>query len=180
MAKKKKRKHASRPAPRSTYRNATPSGAGKAKQETPLARIGYTVAGAGAAALAVTMFEHEKWEPKKVAGVLGLGGAALAWRSSNEAAKAIGLGVSSAAGAQLALLVMSDHEKKLADAAASNSSAQSDAATVAQTSTPAQNSLPASTTQRPANAGQALPPGALESALARAQARLALAEGDGT
>jgi hypothetical protein len=178
MAKKKKRKHASRPAPRSTYRNATPSGAGKAKQETPLARIGYTVAGAGAAALAVTMFEHEKWEPKKVAGVLGLGGAALAWRSSNEAAKAIGLGVSSAAGAQLALLVMSDHEKKLADAAAS--SAQSDAATVAQNSTPAQNSLPASTAQRPANAGQALPPGALESALARAQARLALAEGDGT
>ncbi|HEY1550177.1 MAG TPA: hypothetical protein VGG28_20255 [Kofleriaceae bacterium] len=126
----------------------------------------------------MTMFEHEKWEPKKVAGLLGLGGAALAWRTADKAMKSIGLGVTSAAGAQLALLVMNDHDKKLADAAAS--SAQSDAATVAQNSTPAQNSLPASTAQRPANAGQALPPGALESALARAQARLALAEGDGT
>jgi hypothetical protein len=178
MAKKTKRKRASRSAPRSTYRNAAPSGASKPKEETPLARIGYTVAGAGAAALAVTMFEHEKWEPKKVAGLLGLGGAALAWRTADKAMKSIGLGVTSAAGAQLALLVMNDHDKKLADAAAS--SAQSDAATVAQNSTPAQNSLPASTAQRPANAGQALPPGALESALARAQARLALAEGDGT
>jgi hypothetical protein len=178
MAKKTKRKRAARSAPRSTYRNAAPSGASKPKEETPLARIGYTVAGAGAAALAVTMFEHEKWEPKKVAGLLGLGGAALAWRTADKAMKSIGLGVTSAAGAQLALLVMNDHDKKLADAAAS--SAQSDAATVAQNSTPAQNSLPASTAQRPANAAQALPPGALESALARAQARLALAEGDGT
>jgi hypothetical protein len=177
MSKKTKRKRPARAtrASRPTYRNAAPSSAGRTKatkEETPLSRIGYTVAGAGAAALAVTMLEHEKWEPKKVAGLLGLGGAALAWKSNDKAMKSIGLGVSSAAGAQLALLVMNDHDKKLATA--NDSDAQN--STPTQSNAIAQNNV---TAQRPANSAQALPPGSLEAALARAQARLALAEGDG-
>ena len=65
----------------------------------------------------------------------------------------VGAGVMSAAGSQLALMVIDDREKKAAPAA------------------PAQAPQVA---KKPANAQNALPPGALESALARAQARLAL------
>ena len=63
----------------------------------------------------------------------------------------------SAAGSQLALMLIDDHEHKVAAAAAPPQTA--DAA------------------KKPANAGE-LPPGSLESAFERAKARLVLSAGD--
>jgi hypothetical protein len=80
-------------------------------------------------------------------------GAGLAWKGDSSTIRSVGAGVMSAAGSQLALMVIDDREKKAAPAA------------------PAQAPQ---VVKKPANAQNALPPGALESALARAQARLAL------
>ena len=148
MAKKKKgKKH--------PFRNAAPRAprAGKPEDETPLKRLAYTAGGAAGTALAGSFLAHEGWAPKTIATALSAVGAGLAWKGDSSTIRSVGAGVMSAAGSQLALMVIDDREKKAAPA------------------------VPAQAPQvvkKPANAQNALPPGALESALTRAQARLAL------
>lgn len=149
MAKKKKHKK------QHHFRNAAPRAprvAGKADEETPLKRLALTAGGAAGTALAGSFLAHEGWAPKTIATALGAVGAGLAWKGDSSTIRSVGAGVMSAAGSQLALMVMDDRDRKHAPAPVP-------AAQVA---------------KKPANAGNALPPGALESALERAQTRLAL------
>ncbi|MFT3693964.1 MAG: hypothetical protein QM831_12545 [Kofleriaceae bacterium] len=155
MKKKKKfKKHGFRnAAPKS--RNAGPIGAPRPRasrqqsQETPLTRLAWTAGGAAGAALAGSLLARQGWAPKTVATAMTAVGAGLAWKGDGERVRDLGTGVMSASGSQLALMIIDDREK------------------------------PAPATQvaikKPANAGE-LPPGALESALERAKARLSLEE----
>jgi hypothetical protein len=150
MAKKKKgKKH--------PFRNAAPRAprAPRAQhdEETPLKRLAATAGGAAGTALAGSFLAHEGWAPKTIATALAAVGAGLAWKGDAPTIRSVGAGVMSAAGSQLALMVIDDRDKKAAP--------------------PAQAPAP-QVAKKPANAGNALPPGALESALERAQARLAL------
>lgn len=147
MAKKKKHK-------KHQFRNVAPRAprTGKPEEETALKRLAYTAGGAAGTALAGSFLAHEGWAPKTIATALAAVGAGLAWKGDAPTIRSVGAGVMSAAGSQLALMVIDDREKKAAPPAA-----------------PATQ-----VTKKPSNAENALPPGALESALARAQARLAL------
>lgn len=155
--KHKKHKHKYRNAgPRSVgpIRNVTPRAprAGKQqKEETPLRRLGFTAAGAAGTALVGSFLSSQGWAPKTIAGALSAVGAGLAWRGDDPTIRSIGAGTMSAAGSQLALMMIDDRGKK-----------QAPAATAA---------------KKPANADE-LPPGALENALERARQRLALASSD--
>lgn len=153
----KKHKHKSKRPP---FRNAAPRAprANKAP-ETPLQRLAYTAGGAAGTALAGAFLLHEGWKPKTVATALAAVGAGLAWKGEEDAIRSVGAGTMSAAGAQLALMVIEDRDRK---AAAERAAA----------SAPAKTAAP-----RQAD-GNNLPPGALEAALARAQARLALSQGE--
>ncbi|MBV8758627.1 MAG: hypothetical protein JO257_15175 [Deltaproteobacteria bacterium] len=150
MAKKKKPKfkkhHLRNVAPRA------PRAAGKPQEETPMKRLAYTAAGAAGTALAGSFLAHEGWAPKTIATALAAVGGGLAWKGDAPTVRSVGAGVMSAAGSQLALMMMDDREKK---------------------SGPVVATAPAQVAKKLANAGE-LPPGALENALARAQARLAL------
>ena len=149
MAKKKKHK-------KHPFRNAAPRApraANTPEEETALKRLAYTAAGAGGTALAGSFLAHEGWAPKTIATALAAVGAGLAWKGDAPGIRSVGAGVMSAAGSQLALMVIDDREKKAA---------------------PAPTTPTVAVAKKPANAAQALPPGALESALERAQARLAL------
>ena len=117
----------------------------KEAEETPLRRLGYTAAGAAATSLVGSFLAREGWAPKTVASALGAVGAGLAWKGDGSTIRSVGAGAMSAAGSQLALMLIDDHEhdKKPTDAAA----------------------------KKPANAG-GLPPQALESAFERARERL--------
>jgi hypothetical protein len=147
MAKTKKGK-------RHPFRNAAPRAprADKPDDETPLKRLAYTAGGAAGTALAGSFLAHEGWAPKTIATALAAVGAGLAWKGDAPTIRSVGAGVMSAAGSQLALMVIDDRDKKAASAAAPTAQAG----------------------KKPANAAGALPPGALEAALERAQARLAL------
>jgi len=149
MAKKKNKKH--RP-----FRNAGPSRPRSSANadETSLTRLAYTAGGAGGVALAGAFLAHEGMSPKTIAAALGATGVALAWKAGDPAMRSVGAGAMSAAGAQLALLMIEEHDRKKADTGT----------TTADVSAPKRQSA-------------SLPPGALENALARAQARLALSEG---
>ncbi len=151
MAKNKKhKKHAFRNA--APTRNAVvraPRSVKPQTEETPLRRLAYTAGGAAGTALAGSFLAHEGWAPKTIATALAAVGAGLAWKGDAPTVRSLGAGVMSAAGSQLALMMMDERDQK---AAASP--------TVA-------------TAKKPSNA-DGLPPGALESALERAQARLAL------
>jgi hypothetical protein len=147
MAKKKKaKKHA--------FRNAAPRvpRSGKPEEETAIKRLAFTAAGAAGTALAGSFLAHEGWAPKTIATALAAVGGGLAWKGDAPTIRSVGAGVMSAAGSQLALMIIDDREKKAAPA----------------TTAPATQ-----VAKKPSNAGE-LPPGALESALSRAQARLAL------
>jgi hypothetical protein len=151
----KKHKHKVR---RPQFRNAStprPRGAATRDEDTPLKRLAFTAGGAAGTALAGAFLAHEGWSPKTIATALGAVGAGLAWKGDEAGIRSVGAGAMSAAGAQLALMIIDERDRK---AAAS----------------------PAATTtlaKRQADA-DSLPPGALEAALARAQARLALTEGE--
>ena len=155
MAKKNKHKH--------KFRNAAPvrnavARAPRPRPEdiTPLRRLGYTAAGAAGTALVGSFLAREGWAPKTIATALTAVGAGLAWKGDAETTKSLGAGTMSAAGSQLALMMMEDHH----------------GAKPAATPTTA-------TAKKPANAAS-LPPGALENAFERARARLAYAsEGAG-
>ena len=154
MAKKKKgKKH--------PFRNAAPARNAPTRvprnqaeaDETPLKRLAYTAGGAAGTALAGAFLAHEGWSPKTIATALGAVGAGLAWKGDEPGIRSVGAGAMSAAGAQLALMVIDDRDRKATKPASST----------------------AAVAKRQADA-DALPPGALEAALARAQARLALSE----
>ena len=134
-----------------TFRNAAPRAprpaAAKPEEETTLKRLAMTAAGAGGTALAGSFLAHEGWAPKTIATALTAVGAGLAWKGDEATVRSVGAGVMAAAGSQLALMSIQDKDKKPAAV---------------------------QTAQRPSNAA-ALPAGALESALERAQARLQLA-----
>jgi hypothetical protein len=160
MSKKQKRKHKKYPI-RNAAAPARPAAAPRAvrapKQphdETPLKRLGYTAAGAAGMSLAGSFLIHEGWAPKTIATALGAVGAGLAWKGDAPAIRSIGAGVMSAAGSQLALLMLDEHKTK----------------------TP-QETPPPSPPQKRANAGE-LPPGSLENAFERAKVRLAMASGE--
>lgn len=152
----KKKKHKVRhrnaaPAPRVVPRNVV-ARAPRTKhvEETPLSRLGYTAAGAAGTALVGSLLARQGWAPKTVASALAAVGAGLAWKGEGSTIRNVGAGTMSAAGSQLALMVIDDHEEQKA---------------------------PASTKKKPANAGS-LPAGALENAFERARQRLALATGE--
>jgi hypothetical protein len=151
-SKKRFKKQAHRPQTHGhAYRNAAPRAprAPKPEEETPIKRLATTAAGAAGTALAGSFLAHEGWAPKTIATALGAVGAGLAWKGDAPTVRSIGAGMMSAAGSQLALMVIDERDRKAA---------------------------PPSTqvAKKPSNS-DGLPPGALESALERAQARLALA-----
>ena len=156
MAKKKKTHHkAARHRNAWPPRNATPRAAraAKAADETSMHRLGYTAAGAAGTALVGSFLARQGWAPKTIAGALAAVGAGLAWKGDGSTIKSVGAGTMSAAGSQLALMLIDDRDAK-----------KPAAPTVA-------------TGKKPANA-DGLPPGALESAFERARERLALIAGE--
>lgn len=154
MAKKKNKK-------RHPFRNAAPRAPRADKPEnggaSPIKQLAYTAGGAVGVALVGSLLAREGWAPKTIATALTATGAGLAWKAGEPTWRAVGSGVMGSAGGQLALMMLDDHDRKPATTP-----------TVATAHAPA---------KRQANLDE-LPPGALEAALARAQARLALNEGE--
>ena len=154
MAKKrtfKKHPHRNAAPVRGAQRNATPRAPRAAgTDETALRRLGFTAAGAAGTALVGSFLAHEGWAPKTIATALAAVGAGLAWKGDESGVRSVGAGAMSAAGSQLALMIMDDRDHKSATTSATASAAA----------------------KKPANAGE-LPPGSRESAFERAKARLA-------
>lgn len=157
MAKKKKHKH--------RIRNAAPR-APRARpgEETTTHRLGYTAAGAAGSALVGALLARQGWAPKTVSGALAAVGAGLAWKGDGSTIRSVGAGAMSGAGAQLALMMLADHEEK------------KQGPTVA--TAPTHLTGPHLTgVKKHANA-DSLPPGVLEAAFYRARDRLAMSAGD--
>ncbi len=154
MAKKKKFKFGKK------LRNAAPRPPRATKtsesDDNHLKQLGLTAAGAAGTALVGSFLAHEGWAPKTIATALAAVGAGLAWKGDGTTIRSVGAGAMSAAGSQLALMLIDDHDHKKATAAV-----------VAQ----------AQAAKKPSNA-DALPPGSLESAFNRARSQLALVGGD--
>src|SRR5262249_37822120 len=139
------------PAPKVITRNAVARAPrSKEADETSLSRLGYTAAGAAGTALLGSLLARQGWAPKTVASALAAVGAGLAWKGEGYTVRQVGAGTMSAAGSQLALMVIDDHEDK---------------------------KVPKVSTKKPSNADE-LPAGALENAFERARQRLALATGE--
>jgi hypothetical protein len=147
---KKKKKHKFM-----KHRNAAPRAprAAKPGDSTSFHQLGYTAAGAAGTALLGSFLARQGWAPKTIAGALTAVGAGLAWKGDGATTKSIGAGTMSAAGSQLALMMIDDRGK------------------------PAPVQTAAVVKPKPANADE-LPPGALESAFERARERLALVSAD--
>lgn len=147
MSKKKKHKHKFRNA---AMRNLAPRPrAAKPEPESATHALGYTAAGAAGTALLGSFLARQGWAPKTIAGALTAVGAGLAWKGDTSTTKSIGAGTMSAAGSQLALMMIDDHGSKHPAAAS------------------------VATGKKPSNS-DGLPPGALEHAFERARDRLAL------
>jgi hypothetical protein len=136
------------------HRNAGPPRpraprAGKSGDENSMHNLGYTAAGAAGTALLGSFLARQGWAPKTIAGALTAVGAGLAWKGDGSTIKSVGAGTMSAAGSQLALMMIDDRDK------------------------PAAAKPAAPVVKKPANADE-LPPGALESAFERARERLSL------
>lgn len=143
------------------FRNAAPRAASprtprvdKSGDETSLHRLGYTAAGAAGTALVGSFLAREGWAPKTIATALAAVGAGLAWKGDESTIRSVGAGAMSAAGSQLALMIIDDREHKSATAPTTTASVK-----------------------KHANAGE-LPPGSLEGAFERAKARLVLSAGE--
>ena len=124
--------------------------AARPEDETPTRRLMHTAAGAAGTALAGSLLARQGWAPKTIAGALAAVGAGLAWKGDGSTIRSVGAGAMSAAGSQLALMMIDDRGRASAPAPA----------------------------KKPANS-DGLPAGALESAFERARERLALATDDG-
>ena len=107
MAKKKKKTK-----PR--HRNAAPriSRAPRREEETPGKRLAVTAAGAASTALIGSFLARQGWAPRTVAGALAALGGGLAWKGDGAAVRSVGAGAMSAAGSQLALMLIDDRERK--------------------------------------------------------------------
>lgn len=158
MAKKTKKKqhrpklrNSAPPPPRAPRAPRAPR---KLEEDTPLQRLGYTAAGAAGTALLGSFLATQGWAPKTIAGALSAVGAGLAWRGDDAMIRSLGAGTMSAAGSQLALMVIDDRDKK-----------------------PSEQPKVTAAGKKPSNADE-LPPGALEAALERARMRLALASSE--
>ncbi len=81
-------------------------------EDNRLVRIGYTAAGAAGAAVVGVILSREGWEPKSAAGLLAAVGGAASWASEDVRIQCLGAGAMSAAGGQLALLVLDERERK--------------------------------------------------------------------
>ncbi len=81
----------------------------------------YTAAGAAGTALVGSFLSREGWAPKTIATALGAVGAGLAWKGDGSTIRSVGAGAMSAAGSQLALMLIDDHEKKTAPTATAGS-----------------------------------------------------------
>src|SRR2546427_5905089 len=95
------------------FRNAAPRvpRAGvKPGDETSMHRLGYTAAGAAGTALVGSFLARQGWAPKTIAGALAAVGAGLAWKGDGSTIKSVGAGTMSAAGSQLALMLIDDRE----------------------------------------------------------------------
>jgi hypothetical protein len=150
MAKKKKHKHKHK----FNHRNAAPRAPRAAKSSDDGGRgLAYTAAGAAGTALLGSFLARQGWAPKTIAGALTAVGAGLAWKGDGNTIKSVGAGTMSAAGSQLALMMLDDHSAKQAP------------------------TTQVATAKKPANA-EGLPPGALENAFERARERLALHAGE--
>jgi len=79
-------------------------------------RLGYTAAGAAGTALLGSFLARQGWAPKTIASALTAVGAGLAWKGDGSTIQSIGAGTMSAAGSQLALMVIDDRDKKVAPA----------------------------------------------------------------
>jgi hypothetical protein len=147
MAKKKKHKF------KLKHRNAGPRVPRPARGEddTPGKRLAVTAAGAAGTALAGSFLARQGWAPKTIAGALAAVGAGLAWKGDGSTIRSVGAGAISAAGSQLALMMIDDRDAKPAPQVA--------------------------TAKKPSNT-DGLPAGALEAAFERARHRLALATDD--
>src|SRR5689334_22949495 len=110
--KKKKHKHKYRNAAPRNLAPRAPRATPKPGDETNLHRLGYTAAGAASTALLGSFLAREGWAPKTIAGALAAVGAGLAWKGDSSTVKSLGAGAMSAAGSQLALMVIDDRDKK--------------------------------------------------------------------
>ena len=95
------------------HRNAAPprSGAPLPQATRGAARcsnLGYTAAGAAGTALLGSFLARQGWAPKTIAGALTAVGAGLAWKGDGSTIKSVGAGTMSAAGSQLALMMIDD------------------------------------------------------------------------
>jgi hypothetical protein len=147
MAKKKKHKF------KLKHRNASPRAprAARGEDETAGKRLAVTAAGAAGTALAGSFLARQGWAPKTIAGALAAVGAGLAWKGEGSTIRSVGAGAMSAAGSQLALMMIDDRDRTSAPQVA--------------------------TAKKPSNT-DGLPAGALEAAFERARHRLALATDD--
>src|ERR1700733_1347808 len=122
MAKRKKNKikfkksfrNAAARAPRASAQRAStqPAQTAAADEETALNRLGMTAAGAAGTALVGSFRAPEGWAPKTVATALAAVGAGLAWKGDAPTIRSIGAGAMSAAGSQLALMLIDDRDGK--------------------------------------------------------------------
>jgi hypothetical protein len=140
-----KRRNAAPRAPRAESSNSASAPRRSSPDDSSMRRLGYTAAGAAGTALVGTFLSHEGWAPKTIAGALAAVGAGLAWKGDGEMVRSLGAGAMSAAGSQLALMMLDDRNRK----------------------------PPPPVPVARKNADQ-LPPGALEGALERARMRFAL------
>src|SRR3954464_14226278 len=107
---KKKHKHKHKFAHRNAApRIATPRATRAKPAESTAPALGYTAAGAGGTALLGSFLARQGWAPKTIAGALAAVGAGLAWKGDSETVKSLGAGTMSAAGSQLALMMIADH-----------------------------------------------------------------------
>lgn len=143
----KKKKHRFK----AKHRNAAPRAPrARGEEDTPGRRLAVTAAGAAGTALAGSFLARQGWAPKTIAGALAAVGAGLAWKGDGSTIRSVGAGAMSAAGSQLALMMIDDRDAKPA---------------------------PVAVAKKPANS-DGLPAGALEAAFERARHRLALATDD--
>src|SRR5580692_9807796 len=101
---------ASAPAPRA--RASAPRAQAQGEEETPLNRLGMTAAGAAGTSLVGSFLSHEGWAPKTIATAIAAVGAGLAWKGDAPPIRSIGAGAMSAAGSQLALMLIDDRDGK--------------------------------------------------------------------
>src|SRR3954463_14626773 len=112
---KKKHKHkkhlrnAAPARPMSAPRMSRPA---RTSDDSPLRRLGYTAAGAAGTALVGSFLAREGWAPKTIATALAAVGAGLAWKGDAPTIRSVGAGVMSAAGSQLALMMMDERDHK--------------------------------------------------------------------